>query len=308
MHIDVPTLILSNLLISTFLGAAMLFSRANQKTYAGFGLWTVSIFCFATSYASILLRGIIPTGLSIFFVNFCFAVGLMFRFDGTLLFLKGKRLPLPFYATSILVVVVIFFYFYLVQDDIILRSLIISSFSLFTLLPAAYLFFSHQQGHRNNLHRLVGIFHMTAAGLLMTRSLFWLFYPEYGLLGSSAFHALYFGGILVLDIGIVSGFIMMNSQRLEEELILSRQSLDQTLQELQQTLSEVKILSGLLPICAFCKKVRDDSGYWQQIERYIRDRSDADFSHSVCPECIKEHYPDLADEVLKGNHRGPLPG
>ena len=56
---------------------------------------------------------------------------------------------------------------------------------------------------------------------------------------------------------------------------------------------EVKILSGLLPICANCKKIRDDKGYWNQIEGYIQKYSDAQFSHSVCPDCAEELYPDL---------------
>jgi hypothetical protein len=63
--------------------------------------------------------------------------------------------------------------------------------------------------------------------------------------------------------------------------------------ELQDALAEVTTLRGIIPICASCKKVRDDKGYWNQIESYIRDHSEADFSHSICPECAKELYPDL---------------
>jgi len=63
--------------------------------------------------------------------------------------------------------------------------------------------------------------------------------------------------------------------------------------ELQGALENVKTLSGLLPICANCKKIRDDKGYWNQIEAYISDHSEADFSHSICPECAKKLYPDL---------------
>lgn len=62
--------------------------------------------------------------------------------------------------------------------------------------------------------------------------------------------------------------------------------------ELRTALSEVKTLQGILPICSFCKKVRDDEGYWNQVDVYIRRRSDVDFSHSVCPECMRKHYPD----------------
>lgn len=63
--------------------------------------------------------------------------------------------------------------------------------------------------------------------------------------------------------------------------------------ELEQSLAEVKQLNGLLPICSHCKKIRDDKGYWNQIEKYIHEHSDARFSHSICRECAKKHYPDL---------------
>ena len=66
-----------------------------------------------------------------------------------------------------------------------------------------------------------------------------------------------------------------------------------TILELQTALNEITTLRGILPICSFCKKIRDDTGYWNKIEAYISDHSDADFSHSVCPECAKEHYPDF---------------
>ncbi|MBW1780251.1 MAG: response regulator [Deltaproteobacteria bacterium] len=63
--------------------------------------------------------------------------------------------------------------------------------------------------------------------------------------------------------------------------------------ELEQALEEIKRLQGILPICANCKKIRDDRGYWQQIEAYISDHSEAEFSHSICPDCTKKLYPEL---------------
>jgi hypothetical protein len=63
--------------------------------------------------------------------------------------------------------------------------------------------------------------------------------------------------------------------------------------QLQESLAEIKILSGLLPICASCKNIRDDKGYWNQIEVYISGHSEAEFSHSICPECAKKLYPDI---------------
>ena len=68
---------------------------------------------------------------------------------------------------------------------------------------------------------------------------------------------------------------------------------EKLIEELQKALSEVKTLQGFLPICSYCKKIRDDKGYWSQIESYIHKHSDAQFSHGICPECIKKNYPDM---------------
>ena len=68
--------------------------------------------------------------------------------------------------------------------------------------------------------------------------------------------------------------------------------------ELEKALSEVKTLSGLFPICSSCKRIRDDKGYWNQIENYIHEHSDAQFSHSICPDCIKKLYPDMYQEMF----------
>ncbi|NLN38689.1 MAG: sensor with HAMP domain protein, partial [Smithella sp.] len=74
--------------------------------------------------------------------------------------------------------------------------------------------------------------------------------------------------------------------------------LEKANRELQKALSEIKELSGLLPICSSCKKIRNDNGYWEQIEGYIRDHSKAEFSHSICPDCAKKLYP----EFYKARH------
>jgi len=68
---------------------------------------------------------------------------------------------------------------------------------------------------------------------------------------------------------------------------------EKLIEELQSALTEVKTLRGFLPICANCKNIRNDEGYWEQIEVYIKDRSDVDFSHSICPDCVAKLYPDL---------------
>ena len=69
------------------------------------------------------------------------------------------------------------------------------------------------------------------------------------------------------------------------------QKVKELILELQDALTKVKILNGLLPICASCKKIRDDKGYWTQVEEYIEKNSQATFTHGICPECMKKLYP-----------------
>jgi hypothetical protein len=74
-------------------------------------------------------------------------------------------------------------------------------------------------------------------------------------------------------------------------LSLLRRQLEKKNSELQKALDEIKILQGIIPICANCKNVRDDKGYWEKVEIYISKHSEAEFSHSICPNCAKTIYP-----------------
>jgi hypothetical protein len=111
--------------------------------------------------------------------------------------------------------------------------------------------------------------------------------------------------ILVMFIG-GTAFILLLKEREDRELAESEvqaranaETANGALADLQRALQEKKVLSGLLPICSKCKKIRDDRGYWNQIEWYISSRSAAEFSHGICPECLRQLYPDLADQTLR---------
>jgi len=95
-------------------------------------------------------------------------------------------------------------------------------------------------------------------------------------------------GILVIAIGTVI-FIRVTSPLLHK--------LHDTIEDLQSALANVKLLTGLLPICSSCKKIRDDKGYWNQIESYIKEHSEAEFSHGICPECAEKLYPGYCREI-----------
>ncbi len=80
--------------------------------------------------------------------------------------------------------------------------------------------------------------------------------------------------------------------RAGERVIQLERSLRQKNAELTEALAQVKQLKGLLPICMYCKKIRKDENYWQQIEQYVAENSEADFSHSICPQCMEKYNPD----------------
>jgi len=84
---------------------------------------------------------------------------------------------------------------------------------------------------------------------------------------------------------IALGLVIINAQRLEKDLI--------------QAGKEIKTLQGFLPICAHCKKIRDDKGYWNQIESYLNAHSEVTFSHGICDECLKKYYPEYCRPLDK---------
>ena len=79
-------------------------------------------------------------------------------------------------------------------------------------------------------------------------------------------------------------------------IIKAERERDRVIDQLQQALATIKTLRGMLPICAACKKIRTDSGYWETIEHYIKKHSDAEFTHSICPDCEQHLYGDLDDD------------
>jgi sigma-B regulation protein RsbU (phosphoserine phosphatase) len=83
--------------------------------------------------------------------------------------------------------------------------------------------------------------------------------------------------------------------RAGQRVIQLEKSLRERNEEISEALAQVKQLKGLLPICMFCKKIRKDKNYWQQVEEYLVEHTDADFSHSLCPECLEKHYPDYVN-------------
>ncbi|KQC12014.1 MAG: hypothetical protein APR63_03600 [Desulfuromonas sp. SDB] len=89
----------------------------------------------------------------------------------------------------------------------------------------------------------------------------------------------------VLDVG----------QDITEQIEIFRER-EKLISDLKESLKKINTLKGLLPICPVCKKIKDDEGYWHQVENYLNDHSDMEFSHAICPECFRKLYPDMPVE------------
>ena len=105
----------------------------------------------------------------------------------------------------------------------------------------------------------------------------------------------------ILDISLVLTCLKDDSGVIDSIATTGR-DITEIKNELRKTHEDIKKLKGILSICAFCKKIRNDKGIWQQIEVYIHDHSEADFSHAYCPECAEKNFPEYCSHKIKENN------
>ncbi|HKI52265.1 MAG TPA: hypothetical protein VJ995_09340 [Geothermobacteraceae bacterium] len=298
MRLDVYTLIICNGLIGLLLGVFYLLYSLRQKTCPGFRCWQAAYFLLAAGYLALLVRGLLPAWPSIILVNGCFiAVGLL-RLAGSLRFLRGSALsPLAYLAIPTLVL--LDSYFHLVDDNLRMRALLLSLFIFPCFVLAGWFFLLHRQTSNRGLFVTCGLVHMTYAGLLLWRGIFLYLKPSLDLkelMSGLMINDPYFMAAFLLEATLGICYLLLNSHWLESALVASKVKLKESLTLLETAHSELKVLRGILPICASCKKIRDESGTWTQVEAYIHAHSEADFTHGMCPDCRQEFYPGMPDE------------
>lgn len=292
MIIDIKTLILSNMLVSVFFCIAFFIYSLDQTNYRGFRLWALSPLIMTLGFSAIFLRGTIPLGLSIFAVNGLFPLVAVIRLDAINRFLVGKPLNRLAYTLPILVGLAAMI-FYFADDRIEIRTVILSSALFILSVSISWHLVRYAPSENRLLYYSAGIF-IAARGLtLLIWAILWQVNEQEHILDAGIWSSIHFEFGLISEIGQNLIFLMMNSKRAEKDFIQSRSKLNSTVLDLQEALFEVKKLQGILPICSYCKKIRNDHGAWQGIEEYVRERSDAQFSHGICPGCAKKYFPDV---------------
>jgi hypothetical protein len=292
MTLDIETLMLSNMLVSVFVCFAFLIYSLDQTTYRGFRLWSLSPLIMTLGFSAIFLRGTIPLGVSIFVVNCLFPLVAVIRLDAIKRFLVGKRLNKIAYTLPILVGFAAMI-FYFADDRIEIRIFIVSSALFILSVSISWYLVRYSPPENRLLYYSASTFIAVRGVTLLIWAILWQVNDQEHILDGGTWASIHFEFGLISEIGQNLIFLMMNSKRAEMDFIRSRSKLNSTVLDLTAALSEVKRLQGILPICSYCKKIRDDHGAWQGIEGYVRERSDVQFSHGICPECAKKHYPDM---------------
>jgi hypothetical protein len=273
----------------------MAFFYLNHKVFPGFRRWTVGGGFIAFGYLMIVLRGIVPVSVSIVLVNLAIPLAAVLYLDGMRRFLALSDLSRSWYAIPAISAMASIFTFYLF-DSGAWRALFTSlSFSVPHVLTSVFVFKDYPKT-KSIFYLIIGA-EMALASLIFIARAVWSFtIPDFQLMMVSPVESGFFISLMVLQIVITVSFIMLNTERFEMDLISAESALKVNVRQLEKALTEVKTLRGMLPICASCKKIRDDHGEWVQMEVFVRDRTEADFSHGICPECVKKLYPQFSKQ------------
>lgn len=114
---------------------------------------------------------------------------------------------------------------------------------------------------------------------------------DYSEIKEPFYKAIYFSAFFAIAVIILGATIFI---KITNPLI---EGLQKTVEKLEKALKEVKTLRGIVPICSFCKKIRNDQGYWDRVEVYVTQHTEVNFSHGVCPECMKIHYKEYCNDT-----------
>jgi hypothetical protein len=296
VELDVRTLYVADALITAIIGLAMIFYRANSRTYPGFGFWMAGSLSAAFGYSAMFLRGAIPIGLSVLLVNGAFVLAGVLRLDGMLRFLPERKLDRRFYLAPALAMTLAGL-FYFVQDSMMIRTALLTAWIVLFTFAIALVFLRAAPAESRSLYVLAGGISLVYGLAMVARTILWMRSPSVGLFDNTGFHAVFFVSVFAYELWFGLLIMMMNTQRLGGELLRSEESLKSHVVKLEKAISEVKTLKGLLPICASCKRIRDDQGYWNQLETYIDKHSEATFTHGICPDCAEKMRSEI-EEIL----------
>ncbi len=225
--------------MSGFVFISLVFFQATRRTYPGFGRWTVGVGFLTVGYLALALRGIIPDSLSIFSGNVAFPLGIVFMLDGLRRFLGLTPMSRIWYALPAmdLAGVAVLYYLY---DSAYLRTVITAIAISAPHWPMAAYVFSHSVKRKSIFYPVIGSLLGLAGLVVLARPVAAFFLPQWHLLMDSPFQLGSFLTLVVLQLGESLSLMMLNSERVESELVEAEVELRRTIDRLQQSLTEQK--------------------------------------------------------------------
>lgn len=280
-YLDIRTLSFVASVIGLLLFACLLYVLRTRKTYPGFGHWTAGAFCYMLGMLLLGLRNVLPDVFTIILPNGLLIATVCLLGAGIATFADLKHRPWR-YAVPAALSMAMAAYFTYHTPSLHMRIALFSAMFALCAFWCAVLIHRHIPRFLHSSNRLLEIALAVGALWSVFRGIYtpWLERGIADLVLSSPVQGASLLIYTTVFIALCFGLFVLNSQRVEYDL--SRAN------------DEVKVLKGIIPICAACKKIRDDKGYWTQVEAYISTHSEAEFSHGLCPDCVKKIYPDLS--------------
>ena len=256
--------------------------RQNRKRFNGIGFLALNYALQTAGLFALVTRGAIPEGVSIAFTNGLMVAGVIFGYYGFTLFC-GKPQRIRMWVILFAAFMLAQFYWYAIEPNMMWRKVNSSAVLVVAGLLTAYFLLFMADKTTRYFTSLVGRIHLFYAAFFAVRAVIAFFEHRVnaGFFDPNTWES-------VLGLFYPPLFVLMT---FSVGVMINRRLGWET----EQAKAELKVLSGLLPICAHCKNVRDDRGYWNQIETYISLHSEADFSHGICPECEHKYYVNTAD-------------
>ena len=275
-----------------------------SRTYPGFTWWVAGNAVGGLGVLALTLRALDlgPNGLvaSAFLANSLIPLSLLLLLDGTLRFVQGQALDRRWYALCLVPPLVSLSFLFGV-DLVLARMLWSSVYIACGYLAIAYTWLERRAGRTRSVYRALALLYASYAAVLLTRGVAWaLGPPVQGLLYGGTSEGILYLAAAALDLATQVMFLLANSQRLQADLRAANAEIQRMLEELQESTARDALLSGILPICPKCRTIRDEAGNWLKLEAYVSHRTEAEFSHGLCPDCTRRLYPGLAEAILDG--------
>lgn len=282
--VDPRSIAIFAVFIGLIVAFTMVYFLKARKAFRGFGLWTAASVLFAFGQALFSLQGFASPWISIVMANVALVLAFQWVLRGLWRFAGGEP---PIFVDAVLaaymaVALTLLTYVYPSLAGRIINFCAVSlAQTIASVIAAREL--ARKTGMKANACLMGGFLAIISLSLVRGGLALALGVGGYRNILESSTQAvmlmLYSGAYVLTFIGLQ----IQNAQRVEDELTKAAE--------------EVRTLSGIIPICSHCKKVRNDSGYWEQVEAYVSRMTEAGFSHGICPDCLEKLFPEQAAQI-----------